>query len=363
MVVERLRRWGAVLRSRLVGARSSGDVTPDAAPEVAPEVVPPHGVPGEAAGSMSQVAAPAADVEDEGAAGPPSDGDNVDTLAGKLDTFPLDAVLRLIAGSGKAGVVKIESSHLTGRVFLDEGGITYATTRDVDGSPRQPRSTVATSTSSERRRRRFTDDPTLSGGDPVEEQIVEVMVRLLREAGGDFVFVPGVKPAATDAAAEQPFEVERILGKTKEHIEQWRRIEPLVPDTHLRFHMAEELPTETFEITLDAGKWLFLSAIGEGSSVNEVAERLGIFEFPAAMQVAELVRAGLLVPERRREAVAAEGEPRITVRTTFQPAPGTSPEPVADDPTPPPAPPPEPATPEGEATSVTTDAAGAPGAG
>ena len=73
-----------------------------------------------------------------------------------------------------------------------------------------------------------------------------------------------------------------------------------------------ELPADQFEVTIDPRSWVFLAAAGEGSSVHDLADRLGIFEFPTAVQVAEMVRRGLLVPE--------EESPELSVQTSFQPA-------------------------------------------
>ena len=248
---------------------------------------------------------------DDKGAGPPDDapaGAAVDTFGGSLESFPLESVVRLIAGSDKTGVVKIENTRLTGRVFMADGGVVHATTRTLEGRGPAGRS------SGDRRSRQLSDDPTLQGGDSSEEQIVEVFVRLLRDRQGTFSFVPGVTSSAAGEDATS-FDVGAILEQAERHLEQWRRIEALVPGPTARYLVAPELPVEKFEVTLDARRWMFLSAIGGGSSVNDVAERLGVFEFPAAMQVAEMVREGLLVSE-----ADLAPAPSVTVTTSFTPA-------------------------------------------
>ncbi len=242
----------------------------------------------------------------------------MDTFAGSLDLFPLEQVVGLIAGSGKRGVLKVDNPRLTGRIFVADGGITFATTRDHETRAN------AASAESDRRARRLREDPTLADADAIEQQIVEVFVRLMRDRQGDFSFVPGVgSPFSGDGGAETVHAVDHVFAQAERHIEQWRRIETLVPDATTPFQVAPQLPADKFEVTLDARKWLFLAAIGDGSSVDDVADRLGIFEYPAAMQVAELVREGLLVPVE--DAVPA-AEPQMLVRTSFRPAPaGTAP--------------------------------------
>ncbi len=219
--------------------------------------------------------------------------------------------MRLIAGSGKRGVLKVDNPRLTGRIFIADGGITFATTRDHETRP------GTTSAEADRRARRLREDPTLADADATEQQIVEVFVRLMRDRQGDFSFVPGVgPPSSDDGGAETVHSVDHVFAQAERHIEQWRRIESLVPDATTPFRVASQLPADKFEVTVDARKWLFLAAIGDGSSVDDVADRLGIFEYPAAMQIAELVREGLLVPV---EDSAPAAEPKMLVRTSFRP--------------------------------------------
>lgn len=239
----------------------------------------------------------------------------MDTFAGSLELFSLEEVVRLIAGSGKQGVLKIDNPRLTGRIFIADGGITYATTRDLEARG------TGGSVDADRRARRLREDPTLADTDATEQQIVEVFVRLLRDRQGTFAFLPGVEPPSSDG--RRVHGVDHVFSLAEGHIEQWRRIESLVPDATTLFRVAPQLPADKFEVTLDARKWLFLAAIGEGSSVDEVADRLGIFEYPAAMQVAELVREGLLVPVEADS--SPTGEPRMVVRTSFRPAESATP--------------------------------------
>ena len=237
----------------------------------------------------------------------------MDALSGSLDTFPLEAVLRLIGSAGKPGVLKLDNDRLSGRIFVSDGGVVHATTREVNGTRKAP--------GAERRARTFSTDPTLTGGDARLEQIVEVLVRLLRDRQGDFVFLPGVTPSAGDVEDASSYDVETLLTESASHIADWERIEPLVPDARSRFVIAPELPTEKFEVTLDGRRWLFLAAVGQGSSVEDLAETLGIFEYPAAMQVAEMIREGLLAGEGDEPAAeTAEPVAELIVTTTFEPS-------------------------------------------
>lgn len=251
----------------------------------------------------------------------------MDILAGSLDTFSLESILRLIARAGQPGVLKIENERLTGRVFVAGSGIIHATTRELNG----PRKTSG----SERRARALSNDPALVGGDPDPdlEQVVEVIVRLLRDQQGDFTFLPGVTPSSSEVTDDRSYEVESVIGVALSHIEEWGRIEALVPDATARFQVAPELPADKFEITIDGRTWLFLSAIGQGASIEDLAEDLGIFEFPTAMQVAEMVKQGLLVSEEDNGAVdpadPADPERDVTVTTSFEPVAKAAPVPAS----------------------------------
>ena len=233
------------------------------------------------------------------------------TFDGSLESFRLGDIVGLIAAGGKFGVLKVDSDRMTGRIFIADGGVTFATTREIEASDRPRRSVGLSRISEDRRSRRLRADPTFSGGDAVEQQIVEVFVRLRRDHRGRFSFVPGVTPSG-GGAEKSPFDVDAIIAQADAHIEQWRRIETLVPDPHAVYRVAPELPAGQFEVTIDPRSWVFLAAAGEGSSVHELADRLGIFEFPTAVQVAEMVRRGLLVP--------VEESPELLVETSFQPA-------------------------------------------
>ncbi len=141
----------------------------------------------------------------------------------------------------------------------------------------------------------------------------------MRDAHGDFSFLPGVGPPADDLAGGRGYDVVDVLAAARSHVADWDRIEPLVPDAETRFTVARELPAEIFEVTLDARKWIFLAAVGEGASVRELAEILGIFEYPAAMHVAAMAQQGLLVADSDTSSRAVTG-PDMTVTTSFTPA-------------------------------------------
>ncbi len=51
------------------------------------------------------------------------------SLSGALESFPIVEVLKLVAGSGKNGVLRVDAQGLEARLYLDDGLLTYGTTR------------------------------------------------------------------------------------------------------------------------------------------------------------------------------------------------------------------------------------------
>ncbi len=239
----------------------------------------------------------------------------MDTLRGSLETFGLPEIIRLVASSGRTGVLKVDSFRLKGRIYVADGSITYATTRGEDGNIEDLKNMTATSTRRPVRERRGRRESTAaqSVDDLVEQQIVEVFVRLMRLERGNFGFDEGARTRAYGDRAALALGVDKIIEQAHERIAEWEAIESLVPSASTRFRLNPDLGTDDFEVTLDARSWTFLASVGDAASVGDLAERLRIFEFPAARKVAEFVRKGLLV------AVETRPEPSIPASTDRSP--------------------------------------------
>jgi len=223
----------------------------------------------------------------------------VDTLRGSLETFGLDGVMTLITSTGKTGVLKAFSGRLIGRIYFRDGAIVYGTTREYDGyvadlyQRQSPESTE--SPERERRGRTQTNDWTHPLQELVKHQIVDVFVRLLQIPGGQFAFEEGTTTGAYQTEAEHQFDPAEISELARERLAEWESIVALVPSPTARFRLADSLPPDQFEVMIDAKTWSFLASIRDGATVEDIAERLRIFEFPAAKKLAEFARRGLLV--------------------------------------------------------------------
>ena len=120
----------------------------------------------------------------------------MDTLRGSLDTFSLPAIVKLIASASHTGVLTAETFRLKGRIFIADGAINYATTRGDDGDIEELKKMTTSRALRKERRGRKETSPGQTLEDLIEQQVVEVFVRLMRMSGGKFVFDEGARTKA-----------------------------------------------------------------------------------------------------------------------------------------------------------------------
>ncbi|MEA3511752.1 MAG: DUF4388 domain-containing protein [Actinomycetota bacterium] len=238
----------------------------------------------------------------------------MDALQGDLDSFSLADVVRLLATAEGTGVLRIERGALTGRVFFVDGCLTYATTRDGDGSV-AALARLGTGPERDRRGR----NPGGRWPDPARplilQQISEVLIRLAHGSSGRFWFVEGVETRAYGAEEIERFDAEEVLEAAAARRAEWAKIVRIVPDTSIRFVVRPRLALGVSEVVVDAEAWPILAAIGGGASIQEVAERLNLFELSAAGLVADLYGSGLIVREYGGDSV-----PSVLVHVESEPA-------------------------------------------
>jgi len=226
----------------------------------------------------------------------------MDALQGHLDSFSLAEVVRLLATAGGTGVLRVERGSLTGRVFFVDGCLTYATTRDGDGSV-AALARLVTGPERDRRGR----NPGGRWPEPARplilQQISEVLIRLAHGSTGRFWFVEGVVTRAYGEEEIQRFEVEEALEAAAARRVEWSKIVQIIPDTSIRFVVRPRLAAGVPEVVVDAATWPILAAIGGGASIQEVAERLNLFELSAARLVADLYETKLIIREHLSDPV------------------------------------------------------------
>ena len=218
-------------------------------------------------------------------------------LNGSLDTVALPDVLRLIASSAKSGLLRIEQTSPSGRIFIVDGQIAFATTRNEndpidDMLHMEYRADYVGSTED----RRVVDLNDLLDSNPdafhrfLEQMVVEVMSRLLRVNEGRFRFDVDIR---SHREIPHSFEVEDMINQANARSDAWARIFEVVPSSSAPFRMAPRL-NDGDPVALGRRDWALLAATGASTSIDEIARSLKIFEFAAAKKVAELTQKGLI---------------------------------------------------------------------
>ncbi|HEY5887622.1 MAG TPA: DUF4388 domain-containing protein, partial [Acidimicrobiales bacterium] len=175
-------------------------------------------------------------------------------LQGTIDTFELTEVVRLLAAGGKTGVLRLEGSRGSGRVWVDEGKVTTIT---VDHAPRA-------------------------------ESLSEAMFELLRFEDGHFTF-------ASDELANpagEPTELDGILVDAEAQLAEWREIEVVVPTTRAMVTLRRELTRA--DVVLDKQRWRLIAAISGGVTVATLGDAMDLGELPVSRAVKDLIELGVV---------------------------------------------------------------------
>jgi len=251
-------------------------------------------------------------------------------LSGNLGFVPLDEVLRLLARAGQKGAVEIQGDGTSGRIFFTRQGIALATTREDE----ELRSHLINT--------QFVDSDQLADAESgrgtlkaVAEERPE-FVELLREMTVESIYQLSHngstfevdEDAATPYASPTPFELESILTDSARRANEWAEVEEILSDMAGIIRIKRDLGDRT-EVTVSRDAWKLLSELGVGSSVSEMASRLGTTEFWTARVASDLTSRELLTivsPEARQQieatwegAEADESYPTIVVDTTPEP--------------------------------------------
>ena len=175
-------------------------------------------------------------------------------LQGTIDTFELTEVVRLLAAGSKTGVLRLEGSRGSGRVWVDEGKVTTIT---VDHAPRA-------------------------------ESLAEAMFELLRFEDGHFTF-------ASDELANpagEPTELDGILVDAEAQLAEWREIEVVVPTTRALVTLRRELTRA--DVVLDKQRWRLVAAIAGGITVATLGDAMDLGELPVSRAVKDLIELGVV---------------------------------------------------------------------
>jgi hypothetical protein len=181
-------------------------------------------------------------------------------LQGTLDTFALPDVLHLLAATKKTGCLRLTGTRGAGTVAVADGGIVEVTAEHA------PRS--------------------------VEPEAA--LFELLRFEDGSFLF-------DADAAVEpaELRDVDELLAGAEALLAEWREIESVVPS--LRAWVRFRTDLEGDAVTVTQAQWPTLVAVGTGTTVGGLGDRLDLAELPVSRAVRDLVELGVVEIEDRPE--------------------------------------------------------------
>lgn len=233
------------------------------------------------------------------------------SLSGKLEIFPLEEVLRLLARSHQSGCLRVEGQG-AGRIYLEGGSMTYAAI-DPDEALRSHLVAAGLVTESSLGGidlsngslvEALAPGASTSGlGDVIREQCVESVYRIRRPQGGPFSFTVDTRPRY---ATGQSYDIEMVISEADRRAVEWTDIEEAVPELSTAWHMVPSIDEESVKLSDTA--WRFLAALEGSSSVRDLSQRLGLTDFQAARRMAELSRARLVEPVASGEPVQAMTE-------------------------------------------------------
>jgi hypothetical protein len=250
------------------------------------------------------------------------------SLSGNLDFVALDEVLRLLSRSNQQGAVDVQGDGVQGRIFVGKKGIDLATIYDEDelrrhlvhsglvdqadlGQVEAGDSSLATS-----------DDDLTDVVELIRELTVESLYQLSDRGSHFEVF----EHATTSYGSPRPFELEEILAAARRRGEDWKRVRRTIADLDAPVDFKRDLGDRE-EVKVGADAWKVITEIRAGSSVAEIADRLGTTDFWAARVVADLVGKDLL----EVAGGAAYSEPQAEEEAEELPSPYDTAERLAED--------------------------------
>ncbi len=175
-------------------------------------------------------------------------------LRGTLETFSVPEVLRLLSNTAKTGLLALDGDRGSGKVWMSDGVLVGARS-DHEGA-----------------------------GD-----IDATLFDLLRFSAGEFVFEADTTP---DEPTSDHIDVEEALGRAEALLLEWREIETVIPSLFVGLRLAGELSGDS--VTLTAEQWRALAAIGGGTSVAGLGQRLDLGELDTCRRVRDLVEESLI---------------------------------------------------------------------
>lgn len=256
-------------------------------------------------------------------------------IKGSLQEASLPDVLQLIAAGGRTGCLSVTSRQSIGRVYFEEGRITYASVlnrQDRLGDilvqekviTREKLDRAIEEQGKVRDGRRLgeilkdkwlIDEDTLRSY--VERQINEAVLHLFTWKQGTFFFEPGRRPDREQILVS--INPESLLLEGAKRIDEWNLIEKKVPSLELVFTLDPDRSGSISTLDLTPEQEKILPYLDGRHSAWEVVDRTALGEFEVGKALYGLLSAGLIrrVGRRERESGMSELKGRVEEHRTL----------------------------------------------
>jgi len=224
-------------------------------------------------------------------------------LSGSLQELPLTALLPLLAGKQRRGVVELSGAS-PGMVVIDEGAVTLAL---ADDGPTLQQVIVGSGIAGadgweqahlESMRGTGIADALVAGG--ADEEMLEIVLReqtvgalfeFLLPSDTDFVFLEG---ATHPLGTRFRFDSSELLHEAGDRVEGWKVIAETIPSTAMVMRIAPELAESS--ITISAEDWRILARVDGHTTVADLIRAVGMSAFTVCGVLHRLAHAGCVEP-------------------------------------------------------------------
>lgn len=144
----------------------------------------------------------------------------------------------------------------------------------------------------------------------IKQQIEETVYDLFAWHDGEFKFEAGQKPAIDEIQAITPLPVENLIMEGVRRVDEMGRIKERIPNNDVLVALTERPDQKATNINMTANEWRVFARINGRSSVNEIAQKIGLGPFDVSHIVYGFITAG--IAEIRRAPVVAAVVPSTT---------------------------------------------------
>jgi hypothetical protein len=182
-------------------------------------------------------------------------------LQGTFDVLPFADVLELLAGRTATGRLHVRSRATGANIFLDKGRLVGAEV----------------------------GEHTSASPEDVQGRLHDVCFELLEADRGSFEFNPDLTGMGVSTI---DLEVGEVLDSARTQLEEWRKIQTVVPSLDVHPGLVPELPAD--EVTLSRTQWRVLSALDSRRSVRAVARLLDLSDYKVSQTLKSLIEVGVV---------------------------------------------------------------------